>query len=410
MPTARIDLIAVSDDESRRRREQRRSIKALAVLGGLFLLAFAGREPEPALLRLNSAATDFGTQAVGSRTTKEVALRNATDEPFVVAGIVAEGTATPDFSVDMTKCGQIAPGTNCVASVTFAPRDAGQQSAKFHVVDASNEASETIVVRGAGEVPPPLPSAVAQPALSETPPVVTPPVIAPEPEPIPQPMPVMPPPAVQPKPPAVQPKPPAPKPAPQVIEVPMPIEEPPVVKEPPAVKAPPAVKEPPVVKEPEKPIEEPIVEKPAAPQEPAPQQQPAPQEQPQPPKESKFKKFLKKAAPVAAAVIVGAVIANNANHDHKSNRRITLTRDPSSQTGFTRSFSVTSVGRDPVTIRSVRIGATTPDNNCQGRTLAPQQTCRISISPNVPSGTVVVDSDGGSASADFSLDGYHSKE
>src|SRR5262245_14033063 len=149
MSIARIDLTAVGEDESRRRREQRRGLKALAVLGGLLLLAFAGREREPAL-RLSSAATDFGAQPVGSRSIKTVAVRNATGELFVVAGIVAEGTTMPDFSVDMTRCGRIPPGVSCVATVAFAPRDAGPQSAKFRVIDASNEASEAIVVRGAG--------------------------------------------------------------------------------------------------------------------------------------------------------------------------------------------------------------------------------------------------------------------
>src|SRR5215218_6705101 len=105
MPAAHLDLTAVSEDEERRRREQRRGLKALAVIGGLALLAFAGREPEPAL-RLHGAAADFGTQQVGSSATRPVALRNTTDAPFVVAGIVTEGAVVDsDFNVDMTRCG-----------------------------------------------------------------------------------------------------------------------------------------------------------------------------------------------------------------------------------------------------------------------------------------------------------------
>src|SRR6185503_10890396 len=107
-------------------------------LAGLGLLAFASREaPEPAL-RMAGGVTDFGSHVVGSSASKDIALRNATDEPFQVAGIVAEGTVIQDFRVDVTRCGNIAPGAECIATVSFAPQAAGSQTAKFRIVDAAN--------------------------------------------------------------------------------------------------------------------------------------------------------------------------------------------------------------------------------------------------------------------------------
>src|SRR5258707_5708412 len=99
MTTAHIDLTAIGDDESRRRRDQR-GAKTLIVLAGLVLVAFAGHEPEP-VLRLNSGTTDFGSRIVGTRSSKLVGLRNAARTPFVVAGIVAEVASIQDLSIDV---------------------------------------------------------------------------------------------------------------------------------------------------------------------------------------------------------------------------------------------------------------------------------------------------------------------
>src|SRR5258708_28363598 len=172
MTTAHIDLTAIGDDESRRRRDQR-GTKALIVLAGLVLLAFAGHDPEP-VLSLNSRGTDFGSRIVGTRSSTPVGLRNAARTPFVVAGIVAEGASIQDFSIDVTRCNRILPGALCTATVSFSPHVTGPQSAKFRIVDASNDRSETIVIQGAGMFPSkpvsvPLPeriSPAAQPVIT----------------------------------------------------------------------------------------------------------------------------------------------------------------------------------------------------------------------------------------------------
>jgi Abnormal spindle-like microcephaly-assoc'd, ASPM-SPD-2-Hydin len=382
MASARIDLIAVGDDDESRRRERRGGAKALAVLAGLVLLAFAERQPEPAL-RLDGGATDFGARQVGQRATEPIRLRNATDEPFIVAGIVAEGTASQqNFSVDMTRCGTIAPGTDCVASVSFAPYEVGPQSAKFRVIDASNEASQTIVVRGTGVIPPPsLPAVPPQPE--------------PQPEPEPQPQPVSQP---EPEPTPIEPTPPVvintPPPAPVLVPVPK-VEPAPKPEEP----APEPESEP----EPDPVIEVPVQDT----QQPIPE--PVPQPKPEEKKESGFKRFLKKAAPVAIPLIVGAVIANNqdkGNNESQKKRRIEVSPrsvETSSAGRYQASVvTVTNVGTERVTIRSITLRGSevfAQRNECEGHPLAPGQSCRITVGPVHPgmsgAATLVIDSDAG---------------
>jgi len=393
MTTARIELTTVGEDESRRRREQRGGLKALIVLGGLIALAFAGRETEP-VLRLNSDATDFGSQVVGTRSSKPVGLRNATEAPFVVAGIVAEGAVIQDFSVDLTRCGSIAPGAECVATVSFAPHDPGPQSAKFRVVDASNASSETIVVRGAGTVLQ-TPEPVVVPPVVPSEPVVVPPVVVPPVAPVVAPPPVIAPPVpkpvtppVQPAPPPVQPAPPAPQPTVPDIVIPQPEEEP-------------------------------------KPTEPAPEvTQPAPPETPKPtpPKEpSKTKSFFKKLGAFAVPVIIGAVIANNQPHGNHvqtgeqkseqkaidvSPRDLTFRNPNGSAVAGAMMVTVTSTGKDTVTIRSVRFSGNSGafDQNydgCTGRSLKPTGTCQVAVTWDQQhtgaNAKLVVDSDGGQA-------------
>src|SRR6266850_6829422 len=113
MPTVRVELQPIGEDDESRRRDQRRSIKALIVLAGLVTLAFAApspeAKPEPAM-RLTPQVTDFGSQDVGTPSGKMVTLSNAATEPFVISGIVAEGAMTQsDFSVDASRCGRIDP-------------------------------------------------------------------------------------------------------------------------------------------------------------------------------------------------------------------------------------------------------------------------------------------------------------
>src|SRR5437660_6534267 len=190
MAIVRIELTAGDDDD--RRRRQQRTAKALIILAGLIVLAFAAPEPAPKpdpVLRLAPLVTDFGSQNVGSPSAKIVLLHNAEPAPFVIAGIVAEGPTQGDFSVDAARCRRIEPGADCLAVVSFNPRAAGSQSATFHIAGAANATSQTFVARGVGTelfIPPPPPPQPprppAQPVVVQPPPPPPPPT--PEPQPV----------------------------------------------------------------------------------------------------------------------------------------------------------------------------------------------------------------------------------
>jgi hypothetical protein len=403
MTTAHIDLTAIGDDESRRRRHQR-GAKTLIVLAGLLLLAFAGHDPEP-VLRLNGGATDFGSRIVGTRSSTQVGLRNAARTPFVVESIVAEGASIQDFSIDVTRCGRILPGALCTATVSFSPHVAGRQSAKFRIVDASNDRSETIVIQGAGMFQSKPVSVPTQTPIASAAPPVLPAGIVPPP-PAPSPVPVTPPP--------IHPTPPASRPPATQIVVPMPPEN-----ETPATPTPSV---PPVVV-----TETRATEPPAKVVETKTPDAPAETTTREPSRTSeRFKRF----AAVAIPLIATAVLANqNRGHgDHNADRRIDVSPRSlmlrSNPNGVTTNsemqssqniVTVTNVGRDSITIGSIEFaggsaGVFGKRTDCEKRTLAPKAQCRISVAlvqwVREARSTLVVNSDGGRITVDLATMPY----
>jgi hypothetical protein len=405
MPTAHIDLTAIGDDESRRRRDQR-GAKTLIVLAGLLLLAFAGHDPEP-VLRLNGGATDFGSRIVGTRSSTQVGLRNAARTPFVVEGIVAEGASIQDFSIDVTRCGRILPGALCTATVSFSPHVTGPQSAKFRIVDASNDRSETIVIQGAGMFPSkPVSVHTQEPIAPAAQPVMTTGIVPSPPAPNPGPVPMTPPPS--------PPTPPASRPTPTQIVVPMPPEN-----EAPAT---PTQSVPSVVV-----TETTATEPPAKVVETKTPDAPAETTTREP---SRTAERLKRFAAVAIPLLATAVIANqNRGHgDHNADRRIEvsprslmLRSNPNGVTtnsemqGSQNIVTVTNVGRDSVTIGSIEFaggsaGVFGKRTDCEKRTLAPRAQCRISVAlvqwVREARSTLVVNSDGGRITVDLATMPY----
>jgi hypothetical protein len=413
MATAHIDLTAIGDDESRRRRNQR-GAKTLIVLAGLVLLAFAGHDPEP-VLRLNGGATDFGSRIVGTRSSTQVGLRNAARTPFVVAGIVAEGASIQDFSIDMTRCGRILPGALCTATVSFSPHVTGPQSAKFRIVDVSNDRSEPIVIQGAGMFPStPVSVPSQEPIAPAAQPVMTTVIVPPPPAPNPQPVPVTPP--------TSRPT-PASRPPVKEIVVPMPAEnETPSVTPISPVHSPVVVTETTATEPPAKVVE---TKTPDAPAETTTREP------------SRTKERFKRFAAVAIPLIATAVIANqnhghsdhNADHnsDHNADRRIEVSPRSlmlgSNPNGYNirgtqaspSIVTVTNVGRDSVTISSIEFsggsaGVFRKQTDCERRTLAPRAQCRISValveSVREARSTLVVNSDGGRVTVDLATAPY----
>jgi len=435
MTTAHIDLTAIGDDESRRRRDQR-GAKALIVLAGLILLAFAGHEPEP-VLRLNGNATDFGSQIVGTRWSKQVGLRNAARTPFVVAGIVAEGASIQDFSIDVTGCGRILPGALCKATVSFSPHVTGLQSARFRIVDASNDRSETIVIQGAGMLPSTRVSVQPQERIAPTPQLtqqVTTVIVTPPPALKPEPVPVTPP---LNRPPSSASRPPVKE---IVVQMPPENETPsatptppvpqPMVTPTPRVTIPVLTRTPPVptpVVTHTQPVPPPVVvtettEPPAKVVETKTPDAPTETTTREP---SRTKERFKRFAAVAIPLIATAVIANQ-NHghsDHNADRRIEVSPRSlmlQSNRGVSTTYlatqastnivTVTNVGRDSVTIGSIEFaggpaGGFMKQTDCERRTLAPKAQCRILValgeSGRGAHSTLVVNSDGGRATVDL---------
>jgi hypothetical protein len=372
---AHIDLRATDDDDSKRRKRGR-AVKALLVIAGVVLLGIANGEPDPPSLHVAGRGADFGELAVGTSAAQPVVLRNAAQEPFVVAGIMALGPSMRDFSVDAASCGRIAPGGECSAMVSFAPRDAGPREAKFRVVGEESATSEEIVIRGVGTVP----------QSMVTPPVVTPPVVTP---------PVVTPPVI----------------TPQVVKPP--VVTPPVVK--PPVQRPPVVKPPPVTETvapvvPEKP---PVTETTATEAPPAvTETMPPPATTTEaPPKKGDRGKTIGKAVAVGA-VILGAFLANR-NHDRKpsADRRIAVDPNPLGFDGRSAArgggVTVTSVGRDPVTIRQVSSShGLKLQSGCDGLTLKTGEQCRIWVTGQLAqgeNGRLVISSDGGNVTVNVNF-------
>jgi hypothetical protein len=369
MASAHVELIVEDDDDSRRRR---RNIKALVVVAGLIALSFAAPESNdgPAL-RLTPGVADFGSHDVGSASTAEVTLRNATKEPFVVAGIMAEGSATQDdFRIDATRCGRIDAGANCTATVSFTPHAAGPQSAKFRIVDGSNAASETIVAQGVGTE-----------KVQSSPPPVPQPVAMPKPEPSGRP-------AFSPAA-GLKPSLPTTKPTPKP--------QPPQITETTATEAPPEITQTTVTTETTETAETTATEAPPTTTTTAPERNHA-------------KDTWKKIGRVAAGIAIGALIAhNNSHHDQaaSTDRRIDVSPRTLSTGGRANIVTVTNVGKDEVTINSVTFGGQGASlfgqqNDC--RTLAAGQKCHIWVSMKEQSNvgaTLMIESNAGRATVDL---------
>jgi len=343
MATVRIELTA-GDDQERRRRQQR-TVKGLVILAGLIVLAFAAPDstpPPPPSVRLAPLVTDFGRQTVGSPSARTITLHNGEETPFVVAGVMTEGVTQGDFSVDAAPCRRIAPGADCVAVVSFNPRAEGSQSATFRIVDAANSTSQTFVARGVAvaPVPPPPPPRAPEPAVVQAPP---------------------PPPPVR-----VVHNPP-PQPAPTPAPVPAPAVEAPKLEE-------------------------------LAPQEP---EQIASAEPPKAPEtttaaappDNHTRNTLKKLGRIAGALIIGAVIAKQAQghgdhsqpqqSDTKSDRRIQVSPPQLTINSDGGVATITNVGRDDVTITAISIDGEQAGAFQKGRsdcgTLAAGRSCTVSI-------------------------------
>ena len=81
---------------------------------------------------------DLGEARLGGFTTSELTISNLGNAGLIIADVSTSG----DFSVT-TNCSTVAPGANCIATVTFAPSDLGTSTGSLTI--NSNDADEPLV-------------------------------------------------------------------------------------------------------------------------------------------------------------------------------------------------------------------------------------------------------------------------
>jgi len=183
MTNVAVELVHTDDDDDERRRRrrdtQRQTIGALLFVGALFALLSAkpaevrddNPPPQsttntatappstntnvvttpatpPTPVAVDPASLDFGAMNVGTSKTQPITFMNPGNSEFVTTAI-ASGLAPTDFTIAADQCARIAPNEMCVATVAFAPRSAGPQTATFTLRSESN-ASLPVQVSGSG--------------------------------------------------------------------------------------------------------------------------------------------------------------------------------------------------------------------------------------------------------------------
>jgi hypothetical protein len=241
MSSVSIQLVAIDEEEERRRKTRQAVLPLILVaLGTLVLTRLADSASPAAKPQLVTVAEyDFGTCVAGSAAAQTIVAGNQGDAPFEAAGVAIEGLSTSDFAIDGSDCQRVESHSTCRPRLLFAPRSAGEMTTTVRLLGADGTSSSSIRLRGVGIVP-------GKPADAPTPPAVIPTATTPVPVvPKPRPLPPEPPPTPPAKPIVPQPKPDPPKPdVPSQPSVTLPVEKP--VADP-AMSAPPTTKpEPPV--------------------------------------------------------------------------------------------------------------------------------------------------------------------
>jgi len=99
---------------------------------------------------LNSSAINFGTQAVGSKTTSTVTLLNSGIGPLVIASMDISGGQSGDFFYTTTCGNTLAANSSCTISITFQP-SAGTKSSAFYLTTYLSSTPQKIALSGIGD-------------------------------------------------------------------------------------------------------------------------------------------------------------------------------------------------------------------------------------------------------------------
>ena len=109
-------------------------------------LSGIGRAPAATV---SPTSVDFGAQAVGSNSSRDLTLTNNGNATLHIAAI----SSTGEFGHTDNCSGVVAAGASCVINVTFTPNTTGQQNGTLTISSDSQDAVPAVTLLGRGAVP-----------------------------------------------------------------------------------------------------------------------------------------------------------------------------------------------------------------------------------------------------------------
>jgi hypothetical protein len=100
---------------------------------------------------LDPSFLSFGTQALGSHTTKVVTLTNTDDVTLSMSGVKISSRNTIDFTQTNTCGTSVPPGGSCQFTLTFTPSKSGKRTAEMFIKDSSRSSQQVIPLSGTGQ-------------------------------------------------------------------------------------------------------------------------------------------------------------------------------------------------------------------------------------------------------------------
>ena len=95
----------------------------------------------------------FSSVFMGANSQKTLVLKNEQSVPLHITSIPITGSDSGDFGVTSGCPATVAPGGNCILSVTFAPAASGTRTAALEVMDDALGSPQTINLTGSGNAP-----------------------------------------------------------------------------------------------------------------------------------------------------------------------------------------------------------------------------------------------------------------
>jgi hypothetical protein len=98
-------------------------------------------------------ATDvaFGTQTIGTQTTRTVTLTNGSSQALAISGVHIGKRNRSDFTQTNTCGSSVAPGASCSFTVTFTPQKTGIRLAALVISDSSFSSPQRVELKGTGD-------------------------------------------------------------------------------------------------------------------------------------------------------------------------------------------------------------------------------------------------------------------